>query len=104
MKMLETNSQTSMCKNLKEGESATVCRNAVVNAILAKNGATGNPVIEKCLDMLIGGNKNIEFDKMIEGLGKPPFYTNNTWIKKLGLLLKRGKRRTKISIDHRSGQ
>ena len=73
-----------MCKNLKEGESATVCRNAVVNAILAKNGATSNPVIEKCLDMLIGGNKNIEFDKMIEGLGKPPFYTNNTWIKKWG--------------------
>jgi 2-methylcitrate dehydratase PrpD len=65
-------------------ESATVCRNAVVNAILAKNGATSNPVIEKCLDMLTGGDKNIEFDKMIEGLGKPPFYTNNTWIKKWG--------------------
>jgi 2-methylcitrate dehydratase PrpD len=65
-------------------ESATVCRNGVVNAIMAKNGATSNPVIEKCLDMLTGGNKNIEFDKMIEGLGKPPFYTNNTWIKKWG--------------------
>ena len=65
-------------------ESATVCRNAVVNAILAKNGATSNPVIEKCLDMLTGGNKNIAFDKMIEGLGKPPFYTNQTWIKKWG--------------------
>lgn len=65
-------------------ESATVCRNAVVNALLAKNGATSNPVIEKCLDMLTGGNKNIEFDKMIEGLGKPPFYTKNTWIKKWG--------------------
>lgn len=65
-------------------ESATVCRNAVVNAILAKNGATSNPVIEKCLDMLTGGNKNIEFDKMTDELGKPPFYTNNTWIKKWG--------------------
>lgn len=65
-------------------ESATVCRNAVVNAILAKSGATSNPVIEKCLDMLTGGDKNIEFDKMIEGLGKPPYYTNNTWIKKWG--------------------
>jgi 2-methylcitrate dehydratase PrpD len=65
-------------------ESATVCRNGVVNAIMAKNGATSNPVIEKCLDMLTGGNKNIEFDKMIEGLGKSPFYTNNTWIKKWG--------------------
>jgi len=65
-------------------ESATVCRNAVVNAILAKNGATSNPVIEKCLDMLTGGNKKIAFDKMIEGLGKPPYYTNNTWIKKWG--------------------
>jgi 2-methylcitrate dehydratase PrpD len=65
-------------------ESATVCRNAVVNAILAKSGATSNPVIEKCLDMLTGGNRNIQFDKMIEGLGKPPFYTNNTWIKKWG--------------------
>jgi hypothetical protein len=54
-----------------------------VNAILAKNGATSNPVIEKCLDMLTG-DKNIEFDKMIEGLGKPPFYTNNTWIKNWG--------------------
>ena len=65
-------------------ESATVCRNAVVNAIMAKNGATSNPVIAKCLDMLTGGNKNIAFDKMIEGLGKPPYYTNNTWIKKWG--------------------
>jgi 2-methylcitrate dehydratase PrpD len=65
-------------------ESATVCRNAIVNAMLAKRGATSNPVIERCLDMLTGGNKNIEFDKMIEGLGKPPYYTNNTWIKKWG--------------------
>lgn len=65
-------------------ESATVCRNAVVNAMLARNGATSNPVIEVCLDMLTGGNKNIEFDKMIEGLGSPPYYTNNTWIKKWG--------------------
>ena len=65
-------------------ESATVCRNGVLNAILAKNGATSNPVIEKCLDMLTGGDKNLEFDKMIEGLGEPPFYTNNTWIKKWG--------------------
>jgi 2-methylcitrate dehydratase PrpD len=65
-------------------ESATVCRNAVVNAIMAKNGATSNPVIERCLDMLTGSNKNIEFDKMIEGLGQAPFYTNNTWIKKWG--------------------
>jgi 2-methylcitrate dehydratase PrpD len=65
-------------------ESATVCRNAIVNAMLAKRGATSNPVIERCLDMLTGGNKNIEFNKMIEGLGKPPYYTNNTWIKKWG--------------------
>jgi len=65
-------------------ESATVCRNAVVNAIMAKNGATSNPVIEKCLDMLTGGDKNIEFDRMIAGLGQAPFYTNNTWIKKWG--------------------
>ena len=65
-------------------ESATVCRNAVVNAILAKNGATSNPVIEKCLDMLTGGDKKIEFAKMTEGLGSAPFYTNNTWIKKWG--------------------
>ena len=65
-------------------ESATVCRNGVVNAIIAKAGATSKPVIEKCLDMLTGGDKNIQFDKMIEGLGQPPFYTNNTWIKKWG--------------------
>ncbi|MBW1692496.1 MAG: MmgE/PrpD family protein [Deltaproteobacteria bacterium] len=65
-------------------ESATVCRNAILNAMLAKNGATSNPVIEKCLDMLTGGDKNIEFAKMTEGLGQPPFYTNNTWIKKWG--------------------
>ena len=65
-------------------ESATVCRNAILNAIMAKDGATSNPVIAKCLDMLTGGDKNIQFDKMIEGLGQPPFYTNNTWIKKWG--------------------
>ncbi len=65
-------------------ESATVCRNAILNAIMAKNGATSNPVIAKCLDMLTGGDKNLQFDKMTEGLGQPPFYTNNTWIKKWG--------------------
>lgn len=65
-------------------ESATVCRNAILNVIMAASGATSNPVIEKCLDMLTGGDKNIEFDKMTEGLGKAPFYTNNTWIKKWG--------------------
>jgi len=65
-------------------ESATVCRNAILNAIMAKAGATSNPVIAKCLDMLTGGDKNIPFDKMTEGLGEPPFYTNNTWIKKWG--------------------
>ncbi len=65
-------------------ESATVCRNGVVNAMLAHHGATSNPVIEKCLDMLTGGQKNIDFAKMAEGLGEAPFYTNSTWIKKWG--------------------
>lgn len=65
-------------------ESATVCRNAVTNALIARAGATSKPVIEKCLDMLTGGDKNIQFDKMIEGLGQAPYYTNNTWIKKWG--------------------
>jgi 2-methylcitrate dehydratase PrpD len=51
---------------------------------MAKNGATSNPAIEKCLDMLGGGDGKIEFDKMTEELGKPPFYTNYTWIKKWG--------------------
>ena len=46
-----------------------------MNAIMAKYGATSNPVIEKCLDVLTGGDKNIEFDKMTEGLGQAPFYT-----------------------------
>jgi len=65
-------------------ESATVCRNSVLNAILARDGATSNPVIEKCLDMLTGGDKDIDFDKMTEGLGEAPYYTNNTWLKKWG--------------------
>ena len=65
-------------------ESATVCRNGVVNAILAKMGANSNPVIAKCLDMITGGDKNIQFAKMTEGLGKAPYYTNWTWIKKWG--------------------
>ena len=65
-------------------ESATVCRNGVLNALMAKLGATTTPAIEKCLDMLGGKKGNIEFDKMTEGLGQPPFYTNWTWIKKWG--------------------
>jgi 2-methylcitrate dehydratase PrpD len=66
-------------------ESATVCRNGVLNAQLAQIGATTKPAIRKSLEML-GSNSDekIEFDKMTEGLGKPPFYTNNTWIKKWG--------------------
>jgi 2-methylcitrate dehydratase PrpD len=51
---------------------------------MAKAGATSNPVIEKCLDMLTGGDKNIEFSRMTEGLGQAPYYTNDTWIKKWG--------------------
>jgi 2-methylcitrate dehydratase PrpD len=65
-------------------ESATVCKNSIINAMLAKDGATSNPVIAKCLDMLTGGDKNLEFDKMLEGLGRAPYYTNNTWLKKWG--------------------
>jgi len=66
-------------------ESATVCRNSVHNAQLAQIGATSKPVIQKSLEMLGSGSaEKIEFDKMTEGLGKPPFYTNNTWIKKWG--------------------
>jgi len=65
-------------------ESATVCRNAVLNVIMAKSGATSNPVIEKCLDMLTGSENKIEFEKMTLGLGQAPYYTNNTWIKKWG--------------------
>lgn len=66
-------------------ESATVCRNGVHNAIMAKLGATSNPVIRKSLQMLGGKDgEKIEFEKMTEGLGKPPFYTNETWIKKWG--------------------
>src|SRR5512147_764406 len=58
-------------------ESATVCRNAILNAMMAKDGATSNPVIGKCLEMLTG--KKLELEKITEGLGKPPYYTNNTW-------------------------
>lgn len=65
-------------------ESATVCRNAILNVIMAKNGMTSNPVIEKCLDMLTGGDKHLEFEKMVEKLGQAPYYTNDTWIKKWG--------------------
>ena len=66
-------------------ESATVCRNGVQNALMAQLGATTKPVIRKSLEMLGRGfSEKIEFDKMTEGLGKPPFYTNNTWIKKWG--------------------
>src|SRR4030042_6369524 len=38
-------------------ESATVCRNAVVNAMLAKDGRGTKPVVEKCLAMLTGGDR-----------------------------------------------
>jgi len=66
-------------------ESATVCRNGVLNALMAQLGGTSKPVIRKSLEMLGRGfEEKIEFDKMTEGLGKPPFYTNNTWIKKWG--------------------
>ena len=65
-------------------ESATVCKNAVINAMLARDGMSSNPVIAKCLDMLTGGDKNLDFDKMIEGLGQAPHYSNNTWLKKWG--------------------
>jgi 2-methylcitrate dehydratase PrpD len=65
-------------------ESALVCRNAVLNALMAQNGFTSRPAIEESLDRLTGGDKNIRFDNMLEGLGKAPYYATNTWIKKWG--------------------
>ena len=68
-------------------ESATVCRNAVVNAILAKNGATSNPVIEKCLDMLTGGNKNIAIRQDDRRTGQAALLHQQYLDQEMGLLL-----------------
>jgi 2-methylcitrate dehydratase PrpD len=62
-------------------ESATVCRNGLVAALLAKEGMSSNPDFERWLTTLVGKGK-IELEKITEGLGEPPFYVNNIWIKK----------------------
>lgn len=62
-------------------ESATVCRNGLVDALLAKEGMSSNPDFERWLTTLVGKGR-IELEKITEGLGEPPFYVNNIWIKK----------------------
>ncbi len=65
-------------------ESAAVCRNGVLNAIMARNGFTSKPVIRQYLERIDGKEHLNDFDKKTEGLGKAPYYANNTWIKKWG--------------------
>lgn len=62
-------------------ESAFDCRNGISIAKLAKEGMTSNPSFEKWLDTFVGEGK-IQYDKITENLGKPPFYIHNVWIKK----------------------
>lgn len=62
-------------------ESATVCRNGVEVATLAKAGMTSNPDVERWLGMLFGPGK-VEVEKITAGLGRPPFFAHNVWIKK----------------------
>lgn len=62
-------------------ESAAVCRNGIIVAQLAKAGMTSNPDFPRWLNMLVGEGK-IDFDKITDGLGQPPHYIHNTWVKK----------------------
>lgn len=62
-------------------ESATVCRNGTAIASLAKLGMSSNPDFERWLNALAGKGR-IELDKIVHGLGEPPFYVDNIWIKK----------------------
>jgi 2-methylcitrate dehydratase PrpD len=62
-------------------ESATVCRNGITVALLAKDGMDSNPDFEKWLTTLVGEGK-IEMEKIIEGLGEKPFFIHNIWVKK----------------------
>lgn len=62
-------------------ESATVCRNGIAIAKLAKEGMTSNPDFKRWLNMLVGEGK-IEFEKITEGLGKKPHFIHNVWVKK----------------------
>ncbi|MFQ6076290.1 MAG: MmgE/PrpD family protein [Candidatus Bathyarchaeia archaeon] len=62
-------------------ESAAVCRNGIIAALLAKEGMSSNPDFEGWLTTLVGEGK-IELEKITEGLGKPPFFVHNIWVKK----------------------
>jgi 2-methylcitrate dehydratase PrpD len=62
-------------------ESATVCRNAITIALLAKDGMSSNPDFERWLTTLVGEGK-IEIEKITEGLGEKPFFIHNIWVKK----------------------
>ena len=61
-------------------ESAAVCRNGLTVAMLAKEGMSSTPAFEKWLTALVGEDK-IEFDKITEGLGQPPYFIHNVWVK-----------------------
>jgi len=62
-------------------ESATLNRNAITVAMLAKEGMTSNPDFERWLNTFCGKGV-VELDKITEGIGKPPFFIHNVWVKK----------------------
>lgn len=62
-------------------ESATVNRNAITVAMLAKEGMTSNPDFERWLNTFCGKGV-IELDKITKGIGEPPLWIHNQWVKK----------------------
>lgn len=62
-------------------ESAFDCRNGITIAKMARDGMTSNPSFEKWLNTFVGEGK-IDYSKITENLGKPPFFIHNVWFKK----------------------
>jgi 2-methylcitrate dehydratase PrpD len=62
-------------------DSAWAGRNGLVAATMAREGMTSSGEIGTWLTNLMG-KEHIKIDKIIEGLGKPPYFIHNVWIKK----------------------
>jgi 2-methylcitrate dehydratase PrpD len=62
-------------------ESAIACKDGLLAALWAKEGMTGNGDIEKWLTALFGPGA-VNFAKITENLGRPPWHVHNLWIKK----------------------
>ena len=89
MSLAASHSSGFLCQTGTDGhfiESGHTCRSGILSALMAKEGATGQPdIFERKRGLLdLAGVKVTKdlLNEIVDGLGKPPFNVHKIWIKK----------------------